>query len=116
VTAPGANQHQSFTLIGVTPMSDAPSPHLFHRSDTTENILINNTDTLAIMESIDLLRSEITELRKDIIKAAHIIRTSLNTISSAVFVSASIDPPTETPPTPSQIHNELFNRKSETPQ
>ena len=97
-------------------MSDAPSPHLFHRSDTTENILINNTDTLAIMESIDLLRSEITELRKDIIKAAHIIRTSLNTISRVIIVSAGDDPPTEIPPTPTQIRNDLFNRKAETSQ
>ena len=97
-------------------MSDAPSPYLFHRSNTTENIRINNTDTLAIMESIDMLRSELTELRKDVIKSAHIIRTALNTISSVVLVSAGIDPPAEIPPTPSQIRNDLFNRKSTTPQ
>ena len=97
-------------------MSDAPSPHLFHRSNTTENIRINNTDTLAIMESLDMLRSEVTELRKDLIKSAHIIRTALNTISSVVLVSAGIDPPAETPPTPAQIRNDLFNRKSATSQ
>ena len=95
-------------------MSDAPSSYLFHRSNTTENIRINNTDTLAIMESLDMLRSEVTELRKDLIKSAHIIRTSLNTISSVVLVSAGIDPPAEIPPTPSQIRNDLFNRKAET--
>ena len=97
-------------------MPDAPSSYLFHRRNTTENIRINNTDVLAIMESIDMLRSELTELRKDVVKAAHIIRTSLNTISSAVFVLSGIDPPAETPPTPAQIRNDLFNRKSETPQ
>ena len=95
-------------------MSDAPSPYLFHRSNTTENIRINNTDTLALMESLDMIRSEVTELRKDLIKSAHIIRTALNTISSVVLVSAGIDPPAEIPPTPSQIRNDLFNRKAET--